>query len=351
MDGAKQGLRIATTQSPLGAVCISLVRLVCYDLSILHMNPSRVLIGLFALTIPLTIWYTSTAAQCPVPFSYRIGSIDESFALSTEEAKQDIEEATQVWEQSVGRDLFVYDESSDFTINFVFDERQEALNQEQSERRELDETRDQNDQVLEQVELLQLQYQDLTKTYQANVAEYEADLATYNANVNTYNDRVGAPPDTFSELEAERIRLSQVAESLSDTAAQLNSLAKEINELGERGNRLISEYNREVNKYNAEFGFAREFTQGDYQGDKINIYTFKDKDELVTVLAHELGHALGIGHVESEGSLMYYLVDETDSVIDLSADDALAFLEVCGATQTTGQQIRHTIRSFLAIFK
>jgi phage-related tail protein len=311
------------------------------------MKISHIMIGLFALTIPLAMWYTSTAAQCPVPLSYRLGTIDESFSISESEAKADIEAATLVWEESVNRDLFVYDESADFIINFVFDERQETLNQEQSERQELDQTRDKNAAVLEQVESLQAQYDDLAQDYKADVAQYEEDLAAYNADVNTYNDRGGAPPDKFSELENERVHLNQVADALSVTAQELNALVSEINELSERGNQLVSDYNREVHVYNEEFGFEREFTQGDYQGDNINIYTFSDTKELINVLTHELGHALGIGHVETSGSVMYYLMEGTDSVTNLSADDTLAYLDTCGATQTLAQQVRHAIRSLL----
>jgi prefoldin subunit 5 len=314
------------------------------------MKTSHILIGIFALTVPATIWYTQTAYQCPVPLSYRLGDIDPSFSLSVEEAKADIEAAVQIWEQSANRDLFVYDESADFTINFVFDERQEALNLEQTERQELDQTRDQNDGLMEQVQSLQSQYDELTQAYKSDVSRYETDLARYNADVSTYNDRGGAPPDTFSELEAERMRLSRESESLSDTASQLNTLANEINRLGEKGNDLINKYNREVNQYNQSFGFSREFTQGDYQGDNINIYTFTDKDELISVLAHEFGHALGIDHVETNDSLMYYLVDETDPITTLSIDDSIAFLETCGATETMGQKIRHAVRTFLSNF-
>lgn len=311
------------------------------------MKPSHIFIGLLALSVPLTIWYTSTAQQCPVPLHYRVGDIDESFSLSLVEAQEDIAAAAEVWENSIDRELFVYDETADFTINFVFDERQETLNLEQNERKELDQTREQNNEVLQQVESLQSQYDELAANYEANVAQYEQDLAEYNADVNTYNDRGGAPSDKFTELETERVRLSQTADNLGDTATKLNKLASEINKLGDRGNQLINEYNEEVSQYNAEFGFAREFTQGDYQGDRINIYTFNDKNELITVLAHEFGHALGIDHVESDSSLMYYLIDETASSTNLSAEDAAAFLEVCGATESIAQKVRHVIRTLL----
>jgi len=315
------------------------------------MKTSHLMIGLLALSVPLTIWYTSTANECPVPLAYKIGDIDESFALSPQDAKASVEAATQIWEQTLNRDLFVYDESAYFTINFVFDERQETLNQEQTERQELDATRDKNDEVLAQVETLQSEYDELAQAYDADVAQYEQELVSYNADVNTYNDRGGAPPETFSQLEAQRVRLGRTADTLGSTASQLNALASQINTLGERGNSLVEAYNREVKRYNDEFGFHREFTQGDYQGVKINIYTFSDEQELTSVLAHEFGHALGIDHVESSESLMYYLVDETNLATELSADDTLAYLEVCGATESIGQKTRHLIRSFLANFK
>lgn len=60
-------------------------------------------------------------------------------------------------------------------------------------------------------------------------------------------------------------------------------------------------------------------------------------DELVLVLAHELGHALGIGHVDEPGAVMHAMLHEggmlepgRDRPLELSAADRAALIAVCG---------------------
>jgi len=314
------------------------------------MKSSHIAIGIFALTIPLAVWYSATAAQCPVPLSYRLGEIDDSFLLTPEQARDHIEVAVQTWEGQMNRDLFVYDEAADFTINFVFDERQESVRLEEEEREALDIQQEQKDEVVAQIESLQTQYDSLARSYEADISSYEARLNAHNREVSNYNDRGGAPAEEFERLEEERTALAAQSDELSDTARILNTLGREINDLSERGVNLVDDYNKEVDRYNAEFGFEREFTQGDYQGDKINIYSFSSENELERVLAHELGHALGIGHVDDDSALMYYLMGEPDSALTLSTADETAYLNVCGTHETAGQRIRHFIRSSLTVF-
>jgi hypothetical protein len=310
---------------------------------------------LFALIITLSIagthWYKTSAFECPAPLAYRIGEIDESFALSNTEALAYVFAAESLWESEVNRELFVYDESADFTINFVFDERQETSNSEIELRETLDEQKSQNEKVLKTVESLQIEHKNLSIAYKTRVNEYENRLAEHNTKVNQYNDRGGAPADVFEELEKEQISLSQEVEFLSKTTNELNDLAAEINRLGDRGNDLVSEYNHDVGKYNTHFGFAREFTQGDYQGNNINIYKFSSDNELVMVLAHEFGHALGIEHVEGTSSLMYYLLQDAHIQPEFSNEDLVAYQAVCGVTETTEQKVRRIIREFLAKIK
>lgn len=293
------------------------------------------------------IWYFQTERNCPAPLAYSLGELDASFNLSEEEALQHIAEAEAVWEEQVNRDLFVYDASSDFAVNFIFDDRQAGANTEAAERATLDAQRAENDEVIATIERLQRDYDVLSAQYEARVADYEARLKAYNARVNQYNDRGGAPSDVFAELEEEREQLASESTELNQTAANLNKLAQEINELGQRGERMVNEYNREVSAYNAQYGFEREFTQGDYMQGRINIYKFSSDDELVTVLAHEFGHALGIDHVEAPSSLMYYLLDETSFVPSLSAEDITAYYSECGAKESFAQRLRYWIRTYV----
>lgn len=310
---------------------------------------SQFLIALLvALLAAGSFWYRSTADICPVPMTYRLGTLSPEFNLNEAEAISFMSQAEAVWEEEAGRDLFIYDEDSDFVVNFVFDERQEFADTEMTETQALDAQRQRNEQVLETVSSLQAEYQKLKENYQAKVASYEERLSAYNQTVQRYNDRGGAPAGEYEALETERRSLDAEVSDLSTMTNELNNLAEQINDLSQRGNELINAYNRQVSSYNAKYGYEREFTQGDYQGDSINIYKFSSDKELLTVMIHEFGHALGIHHVEGESSVMYYLLADVAEPVTLSEEDKQAFVEACGDGTEIGATIKRHIRALLA---
>lgn len=295
----------------------------------------------------LTYWYQSTATVCPVPISYRIGDIDQSFGLSQDQALAYAKQAEAVWEEQAGRELFAYAEKAELSIEFIYDDRQASADSEVVQRGDLDEQKEKSEEIKESLENLQVQYDQLSAAYKEQTASYEAKLGDYNAEVSKYNDRGGAPADVYDRLEQERTELAAKAEELNRISAELKTLANKINRLADQGNALIDDYNRGVVEYNQEFGFAREFTQGDYQGDRINVYKFSNDAEVVRVLAHEFGHALGLDHVEGSSSLMYYLLEETDEMPGLSSSDLQSYELVCGYEESFTQKVRRMIREAL----
>jgi len=315
------------------------------------MRFSYALALIFAIIIGAGFWYQSTASICPIPLAYRVGDIAPSFQLSFDEAKARVEQAENHWEESVNRDLFVYDDSAEFTINFIFDERQAQSNAEERERRFLDGQLAENEELFAAVDLAQQEYENLSRSYESRVNQYESRLSEYNQTVQKYNDRGGAPEEEFAQLEKERIALSEEAEGLENTVDELNQFVAKINQLSNEGNRLVDSYNQDVESYNSNFGFAREFTQGDYQGELINIYEFSSDNELQAVLLHEFGHALGINHVEASSSVMYYLLEDVDATPSFSVEDLEAFYAVCGTDTKWDIEARKVIRNILAIFK
>jgi hypothetical protein len=306
---------------------------------------------LFSLTatalIGGTYWYKSTENICPVPITYRVGSIDPAFNLTEAAVKGHLSVAESVWESAAGRDLFVYDEASEFAVDFVFDERQASADSEFMQRQALDEKKAEHEMVFSTVETMQAQYQEISQGYQRRLDTYESNLTRYNNTVRTYNDQGGAPAEEFDQLQKDKRSLDRESSELSKQSDEINALAKEIGELSERGNQLVDSYNREVNEYNKQFGFTREFTQGDFTSERISIYKFSDTKELVTVLTHEFGHALGIGHVDGSSSVMYYLLENTSEVPVLSEQDLAAFAAACGDESSLAQRIRLAIRKFI----
>lgn len=284
---------------------------------------------LLALVLGSVWWYQATPLPCEMPLPYRIGAFDERFGLSTTSALAEIDAAVRIWEEATGHDLFVYDESADFTINFIFDERQaEADAQAQAEARLLA-AEGTSDAIKAAYDAKVASYENLQSLYEQKSASYEQALAVYNQTVEQYNNEGGAPPEVFERLEEDRKKLDVQADQLNAEAAQLNALVQQINVLSETGNEIIGTLNESVDSFNDRFADEREFTQGDYRGTHINIYTFIDTTELRAVLAHELGHALYIDHVENDSAVMYYLMDDLQRDLTLTDEDLLAYNTLC----------------------
>jgi hypothetical protein len=291
--------------------------------------------GVFTIGLIATIlfaggyFFYTAQAVCKVPIAYRIGSIDERFELTPDEARAAASSAESMWEDATGRNLFTYDEDAEMVINFVFDGRQQYTTEERDLRAELDAKRNLSEEVREQYEDLVDDYEDLFDVYEERKRVYEESLAAHNAEVARWNDTGGAPDDVYENLTNRQKMLSEEQKSLNAISYELNRLVSKINNISEEGNTLVSTYNSVVERYNDRFAEEHEFTQGDYQGDKINIYQFIDEDELRLVLAHEFGHALSLDHVEDEKAIMHFFMGGQGSAEGLTSSDLQEFGRVC----------------------
>ena len=88
--------------------------------------------------------------------------------------------------------------------------------------------------------------------------------------------------------------------------------------------------NNKVGTINQNAGL--QFEEGIYNPrDKtITIYEYTDANSLKRVLAHEMGHALGINHVDNPNSIMYYL--NNAKTFALTKEDETALVNVCKAS-------------------
>jgi hypothetical protein len=294
-------------------------------------------------------WYNHIDIPCKIPIHYRIGNIDERFGTSYEEIRRIAGEAERLWENPLSAELFVYDDSLEsLPINLLYDERQQTAEREAEIRADLDAKEGMSENVGAQYERLITEFRSLKKRYESQVVAYETKLDAYNAEVLKWNNKGGAPQAVIDDLKTGEASLKSEQSELELLAKKLNSLTTELNKIGARGNELITDYNSIVEKYNSEFSSGHEFTQGDYKRDAITIYQFDSEEELTIVLAHEFGHALALGHVQNEKSIMYHLMENQSVVDGVSAEDSAEYARVC-TEKTIFEKILNLIGNSFAL--
>jgi hypothetical protein len=287
-------------------------------------------LGILTLLLIATLfgsgyWYSVFSAPCKVPIHYYIGSVDERFDAKREDLLVIAKKAEAIWEEKLGKELFVYDAEGNLPIHFIFDERQENADLEAELEEDLEVKKGMSDSVAEQYQTLIKEFRSVQKNYESRVGAYESNLTAYNDEVTEWNRRGGVPQENIEDLQKKEQALNNEKKALEALAKKLNTLVAQLNAIGAKGNLLVKDYNTVVSEYNERFNEASEFTQGDYTGDAIHIYQFDSEDELSIVLAHEFGHALELEHVAGEKSVMYHFMEKQDVVDGLSHEDRAEF--------------------------
>lgn len=267
---------------------------------------------------------------CEEPLEYRLGDVDERFALSDADVFRAALEAEAVWEDAIGRDLLRYNPDADFAVNFIFDERQEATIASLELNEEIEAKRDDFDALSQDLQNIGSSYDQELVTYQQMLANYQSDVASFNAEVEKWNKRGGAPEDVFDELRDDQKKLANRFKELEQQRARVNSLAGQSQQVASQANLVADALNQDVNTFNSLFGGEREFDQGVFTGQEVNIFQFKAHEDLRLVLAHEFGHALGMGHVGDPTAIMYFLMKDQEILMPKpQAADLAALTAAC----------------------
>lgn len=267
---------------------------------------------------------------CGAPLRYSIGSFDGHFGITEEAFRQEMVTAEQVWEQALGKELFVYDPDASFKVNLIFDQRQLQTLAGQKIEQSLSETKIKQDTLAERNAATLELYQKTLEEYEVLLVAFQKRLAEHNARVAFWNKQGGAPAEEYKQLQTESGTIEKLEKNLETKRRGVNALVDTVNQFSKEQVRVVDQHNAKVEGYVKRYGEPKDFDQGEYMSTVINIYQFDDRAHLRLVLAHELGHALGIGHVEDPYAMMYYKMERQDPErLTLTADDRTAFAGVC----------------------
>jgi hypothetical protein len=243
-------------------------------------------------------------APCSRPITYSIGSFDDRFGISREAFIKNLSEAETIWETAADRNLFEYKDGGKLIVNLIYDYRQASTQQLST----LENT----------IDSAQMRYTSLKAEYTRLKAKVAAEKAELEAMVRSFESQKKRNAEQAAVIRAKQEAVNRDIDALNSTAATLNALAKELN-------LTVDAYN-DISTSAGEAFDEGEFAS-DKTGERINIFQYSNGIKLDRVLAHEFGHALNMGHVENNQSIMYYLNSGTS--FELTEQDMGELIRIC----------------------
>jgi predicted Zn-dependent protease len=181
-------------------------------------------------------------------------------------------------------------------------------------------------------------------------------ISLLNTKIMNINKRKATSQDEHDKLQKaiakEQNSIKKKTTSLKQQQSKLNKEISRFKRKIDKYNTLIARYyrvNREIESLSKNFievkGITKSNTNTQYTSyimngkktttkkttttmQRIEIYDFEDLQTLKVVLAHELGHLVGVGHIDVKGALMHPLMqEEQKKQLSLTYDDMQVFDE------------------------
>lgn len=269
---------------------------------------SLILIGVLAFLVnsgTISLDRLLYSYPCNTPLAYHLGGVDPRFKLSNAQVEESIHEAVSVWNTAYGKTLFEENSSGKLTVNFVYDQRQELVNQ----------INNQENTTLTDKSTLNAKI----AAFNTKSTEFQKKVDDLNSKIQFWNKKGGAPPDVYQKLTQEQ-------QDLQKEGQKLQTEARTLNQSTDKFNYQVNELNGSINTFNSLLSQKPEEGLFNGQDETISIYFTNSNNELIHTLTHEFGHARGLGHVNDKKAVMYPYTSEE---LTLSGEDLSELNRAC----------------------
>jgi len=240
---------------------------------------------------------------------YRIADIDPRFHLSQQQVLELTQQAAKIWEHETGQQNFIYDPEAEFSINLVFDERQQRSKDRVQSLRQLQQDQQQWKDQNQQLQQIKAEIQQTSALIAHKQAQLNSQFQQYNQDVQRFNQQRSSSKVLADQFAQRQAALQQQSLALQQEIQQHNQRTRQLNQdiqsLNQNNQQLVAS----ANQFNQIFQ-PRLFHKGHFNGRHIMIYEFSSTNDLRLTLAHEFGHALGLAHTDDPSSLMYPIIQQ-----------------------------------------
>lgn len=273
--------------------------------------------------------------SCRQPLSFHIGKIDSRFGIQRQEVLEQARQAARLWSDAAGQPVIQHSENGNITVNFAYDERQKRTDAERRFRERIRSDQIQLDQLKAEHERQREIFDQRSEEYRELAKRTSAELDALNDWISEKNESGGFTEKELEQFEQRKREVEQMQRRVRQEEALLDQMAQKINREMERLNQRFEENNRLTDQYNERYAGDTRFTKATYQktnsGGIITVNQFTSNQELILILAHEMGHALGMGHHSSPASIMHNRMGEQDlyPIVQATDDDRQAVQTLC----------------------
>jgi len=310
----------------------------CYKHSF-FLKISALLLLLFVLMNCSRFGDGSGREACSLSFDYSIDTIDGRFNVTEQEVEAAVMHALELWAPAIDSLHVSRSKAGRNSIRFVYDERQEFWDRSVELKDNIVSGMDRINRLKQERDRAEQQYTLKQGEHQQQVNAMNTSVDGLNEWIDEKNQSGGFGAQDIAALDRQKAVLEHSVETEQRLREELEQLEQVFQQLHDRVNRAITFSNQLTDHFNNEFGGSIDFDGGTYQGTGrrgvITVYQFDSNPELKVLLAHEIGHAMGLGHVENSRSIMNKRMggQYTGGEMQLSPQDVKEIRKVAGCLQ------------------